>query len=176
MCCKSILFTSSFYFDLFLLCKLVMKKNINQFCGYFIQNHNYIDKTTQVWRKVWFVLYNMYFTIPSFPHSWLISGFVTRVTRRLPIWSRKCLSFWSTLGFYLASGCSIFSFLCNICRLLLVLLPFKLPPGATTMNFWTSSVIEYPIIAPSRKSHIYFTFSPLCLESFGKCSSLCQVL
>jgi hypothetical protein len=35
-------------------------------------------------------------TIPPFPHSWFITGFVTRVTRRIPQWSRNCLPVWST--------------------------------------------------------------------------------
>jgi hypothetical protein len=36
---------------------------------------------------------------PSFPHSWLITGFVTRLTRRVHKWSRNC---------YHLSSCPVF--------------------------------------------------------------------
>ena len=32
----------------------------------------------------------------TFPHSWPITGVVSRVTRRCHQWSRNCLPFWST--------------------------------------------------------------------------------
>jgi hypothetical protein len=35
-------------------------------------------------------------TSRSFPHSWLITGFVTRLTRRVSLMSRNCLAFRST--------------------------------------------------------------------------------
>ena len=38
-------------------------------------------------------------TIWPFPHSWLITGFITRVTRRSHIWNRNCLPFWIHTGF-----------------------------------------------------------------------------
>ena len=34
--------------------------------------------------------------IRSFPHSWLITGFVTRVKRRRPLIEQNCLPFWRT--------------------------------------------------------------------------------
>ena len=57
----------------------------------------------------------------SFPRSWLITGFVTRLTRRVPLVEHALL----TLPVLSGDSCySIFSFMCRFCRSLFVLLYF----------------------------------------------------
>ena len=66
-------------------------------------------------------------TSRSFPHSWLINGCVTRLTRRMTLVEQNCLPFRSTRvrpGFQWGSCYSIFSFMCMHRRSLFVLLYF----------------------------------------------------
>jgi hypothetical protein len=66
-------------------------------------------------------------TSRSFPHSWLFTGFATRLTRRVPLVEQNCLPFRSTCihPWFLVGSCySIFSFMCMFCRSLFVLLYF----------------------------------------------------
>ena len=56
-------------------------------------------------------------TSRSLPHSWLITGFVTRLTRRVPLVDQELLTLPEHLSSY-----SIFSFMCMFCRSLFVLL------------------------------------------------------
>jgi hypothetical protein len=63
------------------------------------------------------------------PHSWLITGFVTRLTRQVPLVGQELLPFRSTWvhpRFLMGSFYSIFSFVCMFCRSLFVLLYFFL--------------------------------------------------
>jgi hypothetical protein len=65
----------------------------------------------------------------SFTHSWLITGFVNRITQHdgCHLWGRNCLPFrsnyihsWLLVG----SCCSIFSFLCSVLKI--IVCPFSL--------------------------------------------------
>ena len=71
-------------------------------------------------------------TSRSFPHSWLITGFVTRLTRRVALMEQELLSLPGHLSsplFFLGgeggSYYSIFSSICMFCRSLFVLLYFS---------------------------------------------------
>jgi len=64
-------------------------------------------------------------TSGSFPHSWLITGFVTRLTRRVPLVEQELLTLPEHLSSppFLVGLCySIYSFMCMFCRSLFVLL------------------------------------------------------
>jgi hypothetical protein len=68
-------------------------------------------------------------TSRSFPNSWLITGFVTRSTRRVPLVEQAGTAHPSgapefTLSFLWGSCYSIFSFIWMFCRSLFVLLYF----------------------------------------------------
>jgi hypothetical protein len=66
-------------------------------------------------------------TSPSFPHSRLITGFITRLTRRVPLVEHELLTLPEHLSsppFLLGSCYSVFSFICMFCRSLFVLLYF----------------------------------------------------
>ena len=52
-------------------------------------------------------------TIWSFFHSWLVTGFVTRVTRQMPHVEQELLTLTEHPGFKSGSCCSIFIILCN---------------------------------------------------------------
>jgi hypothetical protein len=85
-------------------------------------------------------------TSQSFPHSRLITGFVPRLTRRVPLLEQELLTLPHefNLGFYWGSCYSIFSFICMFFRSLFVLLYFFF--SQTFKNFysgdlWKSSVL-----------------------------------
>ena len=67
-------------------------------------------------------------TFRSFPHSWLIARFVTRVTWQVPLVEQELLTLAEHLSsppvFSEISCYSIFSFMCMFCRSLFVLLYF----------------------------------------------------
>jgi len=70
-------------------------------------------------------------TLRSFTHSWLITGFVTRVIRRVPWVEQDLLTLPEHLNssrFLVGSCYSTFSFTCMFCRLLFVLLSFFIWP------------------------------------------------
>ena len=82
----------------------------------------------------WLTLWNICVTIDhgyvllvvntswSFPHSWLITGFVTRLTRRVPLAEQELLTLLEHLSLPpVFSGVRVFSFLCSVCRSLFVL-------------------------------------------------------
>jgi len=60
----------------------------------------------------------------SFPHSWFINGFVTRLARRGAGTAHPSGALEFTPGFYWGSCYPIFSFMCMFCRSLFVLLFF----------------------------------------------------
>ena len=72
-----------------------------------------------------------------FPHSWLITGFVTRITRLCDRSNRNCLHFRSTWVYPRFSD-SIFSFMCMLCRSLFVLLSFFLTIALSVLRFTDS--------------------------------------
>ena len=62
-------------------------------------------------------------TSRSFPHSWLIIGFVTRLTRRVPLIEQELYTLPGHLSSPQWDSCySIFRFMCMFCRSLFVLL------------------------------------------------------
>ena len=66
-------------------------------------------------------------TLRPFPHSIIITGFVTRVTRRMPLGEQELLPFRITRvhpGFWWGSCHSIFSFMCSVLQI--VVCPFVL--------------------------------------------------
>jgi hypothetical protein len=63
-------------------------------------------------------------TFRSFPHTWLITGFVTRSTRRVSLVEQELLTLPEHLSsppVFVGSCNSIFSFMCMFCRSLFVL-------------------------------------------------------
>jgi hypothetical protein len=77
-------------------------------------------------------------TSQSFPHSRLITGSVTRLTRRVPLVEQELLILSEHLSsppsFWWGSCYSIFSFMCMFCRSLFVLLYFF---------FWPLSCLSF---------------------------------
>ena len=69
-------------------------------------------------------------TCRSFPHSWLITGFVTRLTRPVPLVEQELQTFfrstWVHPVFLWGSCYSFFSCMCMFCRSLFVRLSFYL--------------------------------------------------
>ena len=76
-------------------------------------------------------------TSQSFPHSWLITGFVTRLTRWVPPVEEELF----ILPELLSSCYSIFSFMCMFCRSLFVHLSFFFCPVFSVLRFTYS---DYP--------------------------------
>jgi hypothetical protein len=65
-------------------------------------------------------------TIWPFPHSWLITGFVTRVTRRSHIWNRNCFPVWIHTGFSRVGVARSLVFCAMFCSSLFIFFPFFL--------------------------------------------------
>ena len=78
----------------------------------------------------------------SFPHSWLITGFVTRLTRRVSLVVQELL----TLPEHLSSCYSIFSYLCMFCRSLFVLLYFFFWP-LCCLFFFDIQILITPLVS-----------------------------
>jgi hypothetical protein len=121
----------------------------------FVLHHNTELKTyilTQVlWKgKTLIVLTD--FTSLFFPHSWIITGFVTRLTRREPLVKQEL----PTLPEHLAPEFTpvfhgvhvkpIFSFICMFCRLLCVLLPFFFCP-LCRLSFSDLRILITPLVS-----------------------------
>jgi hypothetical protein len=97
-----------------------------------------------------------------FPRSWLITWFVTRVTRRVTLVEQELLTLPEHLSlprFLMGSCYSIFSFICMFCRSLFVLLYFF---------FWPLCFLFFFDIRI-----LYVCFVDRCLSfctfSFGRC-------
>ena len=77
-----------------------------------------VDGGSYAWSKNFIVIWMIWYvpiivnTSSSFPHVWLITGFVTRLTQQVPLVEQELL----TLPEY-----SIFSFMCMFCRSLFIL-------------------------------------------------------
>ena len=86
----------------------------------------------------------------SFPHSRLIAGFVTRLTRRIPLVEQELLPFRSTPeftpGFQWGSCYSIFSFICMFCRSLFVILYFFFWP-LLCLFFFDILIMIVPLVS-----------------------------
>ena len=77
----------------------------------------------------------------SFPPSWLITGFVTRLTQRMPLVGPELLTIPEHLSSHPVSCYSIFSVICMFCRSLFVLLYFFFWPLLSVLRFTDS---DYP--------------------------------
>jgi hypothetical protein len=79
----------------------------------------------------------------SFPHSWIITGFLTRLTLQVPQVEQKLFIFPEHLSspplFYWRSCYSTFSFMCMICRSLFVFLYFFFWPLCCLFRFTDSN-------------------------------------
>jgi hypothetical protein len=80
-------------------------------------------------------------TIRSFPHSWFITGFVTTVTRRMPLVEQELNTLpeqpSSPSVFCVGSCCSVFSFLCSAMLTLVCFLSFwSLHFHSSIYDFW----------------------------------------
>ena len=121
----------------------------------FFPPKNYFIITSKVWRSspwLGWPLCNICVTndhgyVPllvntsrSFPHSWLIIGFVTRLTRRVPLVEQELPTppeHLSLPPFLWGSCYSFFSFMCMVCRSLFVFLYlFFLPLCSLIYEFW----------------------------------------
>ena len=87
-------------------------------------------------------------TSRSFPRSWLITGFLTRLTRRVQLVEQDHIPEWG-------SCYSIFSFMCMFCRLLFVLLYFFFWP-LCCLFFFDIRIL----IAPFGIFRLFFKQSP----------------
>jgi hypothetical protein len=94
-------------------------------------NHHFATFATMIWLTLLNICVTNYHeylplvvsTSRSFPHSRLITGFVPRLTRRVPLVEQKLLTLPEfTLGLYWGWCYSTFSFICMFCRSLFVLL------------------------------------------------------
>ena len=78
--------------------------------------------------RIWWRLSIVANTLRSCPHSWLITRFVTKLIRWVPLVEQELLTLPGapefTPGLYWGSCYSIFSFMCVFCRSLFVLLCF----------------------------------------------------
>jgi hypothetical protein len=94
--------------------------------------HHMFDVIDQSFSVRWYRQYHSYVvkTSRSFPHSWPIIGFITRLTRRISLVKQELLTLPEHLSSPLVfsgvhSSCySIFSFMCMFCRSFFVLLYF----------------------------------------------------
>ena len=106
---KFVILTEKILSQGFFLVKL--KSSLRKFYGRHTNDHGYIPLVVSTSR--------------SFTHSWLITGFVTSFTRRVPLVEQELLTFPDHLssppGFQWSSCCSIFSFMCMFCRSFFVL-------------------------------------------------------
>ena len=76
---------------------------------------------TRLWRVgEWWFQYTIWHR--SFLHSWTITGFVIRLTRWVPLVEQEQLTFLEHPSSVPVFSCTIFSFMCMLCRSLFVLL------------------------------------------------------
>jgi hypothetical protein len=80
---RGLLLTRKLLHQGFLLVKL--KSSLRKFYG---RHHDWVDVMEYLWHK-WSRICS---TIRSFPRSWLIAGFLTRVTRRVPLVGQELLN------------------------------------------------------------------------------------
>jgi len=96
-------------------------------------------------------------TSRSFPHSRLITEFVTRLTRRVPLVEQKLLTHPEHLSsppvFSRGSCYSIISFMCMFCRSLFVLLSFFFWP-LCCLFFFDIRILIAPLISSNSSSKI----------------------
>jgi len=96
-------------------------------------------------------------TSRSFPHSRLITEFVTRLTRRVPLVEQKLLTHPEHLSsppvFSGGSCYSIISFMCMFCRSLFVLLSFFFWP-LCCLFFFDIRILIAPLISSNSSSKI----------------------
>ena len=97
-------------------------------------------------------------TSRSFPHSWLITGFVTILTRRVPLVEQELLTLPEcTPGLEWDSCYSIFSFICMFCRSLFVLFYFFCWPMGVPPRYFDQWEFLPGILLHAR--YIYSNFS-----------------
>ena len=105
-------------------------------------------------------------TSQSFSHSRLITGFVTRLTRRVPLAEQELLTLpehmRSPPDFQWGSCYSIFSFICMFCGSLFVLLYFFFWP-LCCMFFFDIRILIAPLVS-SNNSQI--TFHPSLIYNY----------
>ena len=115
-------------------------------------------------------------TSQIFPHSWLITGFVTRLTRRVPLVDKNCSPSGApeiAPGFKWCSCYSIFSITCMFCRSLFVLFSF----GHIVLSvlwctilitpWYRQTVLRSIIVVVSR--HIQYLYTERCCLSILTC-------
>jgi hypothetical protein len=94
------------------------------------------------WTRIWS-------TSRSFPHWWLITRFIDRLTRRIPLVEPELLTLPEHLSsppvFNWVSWYSIFSFLCLLCRSLFVLLSFFF--GYCVVCFFELRILTTPMVS-----------------------------
>jgi hypothetical protein len=89
----------------------------------------------------------------SFRRSWLVTGFVTRVTRRCDMWISNCVLFrstWLHLCFLWGSCWLNFSFLCNVLSIIVVLFALAI---VSSVLWFTAS--DYPFDIFKQASKLY---------------------
>jgi hypothetical protein len=97
-----------------------------------------------------------------FSHSGLITGFVTRLTRRVPLVEQELPTLpehLSSLRFLLGSWYSIFSFMCMFCRSLFVLLYFFFWP-LCCLFFFDLRILITPSLVSSKSFSKVLRSSP----------------
>jgi hypothetical protein len=150
-CCMNIIYNKmqiNFDFHCRILFDIVQK-----LCTLFMVSiiHNYISVSVVIaiilshdHRYVPFVV----ITILFFPHSWLITGFVTRVTRRVLHVEQELL----IQSFYWTSCCSIFSFLCSVLKFIVchfvVFFLLAILLSVLSLSLWCFLSFSHSIICP----------------------------
>ena len=102
----------------------------------------------------------------SFPHSWLIIGFITMLTRRVPLVEQELLSLPEHLGSHPVLWCScysIFSFVCMFYRSLFVLLYFFFLAIVLSVLRFTDSDYPFGISKPFLKSSLGWPLWTICV-------------
>jgi hypothetical protein len=133
-----------------------------RFSPKFVLHHNTELKTyilTQVLWKCKTLIVLTDFTSLSFPHSWLITGFVTRLTRREPLVKQELptlpehLAHEFTPVFHGVHVKPIFSFMLMFCRMLCVLLSFFFWP-LCRLSFFDLRILITPLVSSNSFSCI----------------------
>ena len=101
----------------------------------------------------------------SFPHSCLITGFVTRLTRHVPLMEQELLTLSEHLNsppiFKWGSCYSIFSFMCMSCRSLFFLLSFFFWP------LWCLSfdlrILITPFVSSTSSNYVHDGYHYSCV-------------
>jgi hypothetical protein len=121
------------------------------------------EEAWQIWRQLNIICIRLNFMlrdslhIPDLiPNLWFITGFVTRLRRRVPLVEQELLTLPNHLSSPPGSCYSIFSFICMFCRSLFVLLSFFFWP-LCCLFFFDLRILIAPLVS-SNSSYSFFLY------------------